>query len=47
MIVSTFNIHNSGYYDKKAKVIYKYLKDNKIDVLALQEVFYKSKHDGK
>ena len=47
MIVSTFNIQNDySCYDKsKADIIYKYLKDNHIDVLGLQEVFSKCNND--
>lgn len=47
MIISTFNIKNDfNYYNKnKSLEIFKYLRDNKIDVLGLQEVFYKCDKD--
>ena len=49
MRLSTFNIKNDfNYYNKnKALEISKYLKDNNIDVLGLQEVFYKCDRDLK
>ncbi len=47
MIISTFNIKNDfNYYNKnKSLEIFKYLRDNKIDILGLQEVFYKCDKD--
>ena len=47
MIISTFNIKNDfNYYNKnKSLEIFKYLRNNKIDVLGLQEVFYKCDKD--
>lgn len=47
MIISSFNIQNDYkcYKEEKSKVIYSYLKDNKIDVLGLQEVFSKCDKD--
>ena len=49
MIISTFNIKNDyNYYNKnKSLEIIKYLKKNEIDVLGLQEVFYKCDKDLK
>lgn len=49
MRLSTFNIKNDfNYYNKnKSLEIYKYLKDNNIDILGLQEVFYKCDRDLK
>ena len=47
MIISTFNIKNDfNYYNKnKSLEIFNYLRNNKIDVLGLQEVFYKCDKD--
>lgn len=47
MIISTFNIKNdySFYNENKSVEIFKYLRNNKIDVLGLQEVFYKCDKD--
>ncbi len=47
MIISTFNIKNNfdSYNYEKANIIYKYLKDNKIDILGLQELFLKCDRD--
>ena len=47
MIVSSFNIQNNiRVYDKnKSQDIYNYLKNNKIDILSLQEVFNKCNKD--
>ena len=49
MIISTFNIQNDykKYKKEKTQIIYNYLKDNNIDVLGLQELFYKCNHDLK
>ena len=49
MIVSTFNIQNDfkKYKKDKSKLIFNYLKDNNIDILGLQEVFYMCNHDLK
>ncbi len=49
MIISTFNIKNDyNFYNKnKSLEIVKYLKKNEIDVLGLQEVFYKCDRDLK
>lgn len=47
LVISTFNIKND-YYDykkEKTKMIIDYLKDNKIDVLNLQEVYKKIDKD--
>ena len=47
MIISTFNIQNDSrdYKKNKSREIYNYLKKNKIDILGLQEVFYKCNDD--
>ena len=47
MIISTFNIQNNSkdYNSNKAVEIYNYLINNKIDILGLQEVFYKCNND--
>ena len=49
MKVSTFNIKNDFDYYKldKTKKIYKYFKNNNIDILGLQEVFSKCNNDLK
>ena len=49
MIISTFNIQNDfkKYKKDKSKIIFKYLRDNKIDILGLQEVFYMCSRDLK
>lgn len=49
MKISTFNIKNNyDDYDKtKSKKIYEYLKNKDIDILGLQEVFYKCDSDLK
>lgn len=49
MIISTFNIKNDyKYYNKnKSLELFKYLKNNKIDILCLQEVYYKCDNDFK
>lgn len=47
MRICTFNIQNNyrSYDNSKTKDIYKFLKDNKIDILGLQEVFGKCSDD--
>lgn len=49
MIVSTFNIQNDSrdYNSSKSKDIYDFIVNNKIDVLGLQELFYKCNNDLK
>ena len=46
MIISTFNIQNDfkKYKKDKSKIIYNYLKDNNIDIIGLQEVYYMLNH---
>ena len=47
MKISTFNIKNDfkDYNSDKSKTIYEFLKNNNIDVLGLQEVFYRCDKD--
>ena len=47
MIISTFNVQNNfDFYDKsKSENIIKYIDDNKIDIICLQEVFSKCDKD--
>ena len=49
MIISTFNIKNDySFYNKnKSLEIAKYIRNNRIDILGLQEVFYKCDEDLK
>ena len=49
MKICTFNIQNNyRFYDKeKSLVLYKFLKENKVDVIGLQEVFCKCDNDLK
>ena len=45
LTISSFNIQNDfkNYNEEKTKGIYNYLKQNKIDILGLQEVYSKIK----
>ena len=47
MIISTFNIQNDSrvYNKQKSREIYNYIKKNKIDILGIQEMFYKCNND--
>ena len=49
MIISTFNVQNDffKYRKNKSKIIYQYLKENNIDILGMQEVFYTLSKDLK